>query len=484
MIDDNETRRAAQALQESEARLEALVSSLDDLVFELDGNGIYLGIWTDNDALLVAPRSELLGRSITEALGSEVGLGLMKVIGSVLETGRPEVWEFCLAVPAGVRWFESRVAQIAISEGSSRRVCLLVRDITEQKAAEQEISRLLSREQLLSRLSEALPVGLFEIDIEGRITFDNDRMRAIAGYLPGAADEGLMSSVVSEDRPVLEAALAAALANQPVDDLAIRLLVTNTQRVCEMSLRPLTDAAGVVTGAVGYLSDVTDRAQLHRQLEVRASVDKLTSCFNREASLELVEAMTAAPKVPTEGNALIYVDLDDFKSVNDRLGHAAGDSLLIAAADRLRGAARRGDAVGRLGGDEFLVICPRVESSAQAVRIAERVATATEATIDVGTGVAELRTSVGVAWTTEAIDADTFLAQADGAMYESKRTRRKGVTLFATDSRDASPPVPGAPSVTTPRGVTHKATAQAAVILDPVPREIVEEAKAEDSGGA
>jgi PleD family two-component response regulator len=90
------------------------------------------------------------------------------------------------------------------------------------------------------------------------------------------------------------------------------------------------------------------------------------------------------------------------------------------------------------------VICPRVESSAQAVRIAERVAAVTEATIEVGTGVAELRTSVGVAWTTETIDADAFLAQADRAMYESKRTRRKGVTLFATNSREASPPALGA----------------------------------------
>ncbi len=254
-----------------------------------------------------------------------------------------------------------------------------------------------------------------------------------------------MPSVVAEDRPVLETALAAVLANQPVDELEIRLAVRDTERVCEMDMRPLTDATGVVTGAVGYLSDVTDRARLHRELELKASVDKLTSCLNRDASLELVETMTTAPKAPGEGSAVIYVDLDEFKSVNDRLGHAAGDCLLVAAADRLRGAARKGDAVGRLGADEFLVICPRVESSAQAVRIAERVAAATEAMVDVGTGVVELRTSVGVAWTTEAIDADEFLAQADSAMYESKRTRRKGVTLFATDTRDAGPLAPGAP---------------------------------------
>ncbi len=133
MIDNSEHQRVVQAMSESEARLQAIISSLDDLVFELDENGTYLGIWTDNDALLAAPRSELLGRTLAETISDEVGLGLMKIIGSVLESGRPEIWEYCLEVPAGIRWFESRVAPIATSEGSSRRVCLLVRDITERK---------------------------------------------------------------------------------------------------------------------------------------------------------------------------------------------------------------------------------------------------------------------------------------------------------------------------------------------------------------
>jgi len=143
--------------------------------------------------------------------------------------------------------------------------------------------------------------------------------------------------------------------------------------------------------------------------------------------------MATRPNATGEGRALIYIDLDQFKSVNDRFGHAAGDRLLVAVGERIRGAARKCDAVGRVGGDEFLVICPRVETSAQAVKIAERVKAATTATVDVGPGEVELRTSIGVAWTTDVIDADAFIAQADNAMYESKREGHKGVTLFATD---------------------------------------------------
>ncbi len=434
----SESQRAVEALQESEARLQALLSSLDDVVFELDENGTYLEIWTANDALLAVPRSELLGRTHSEAISEEVGLSLAKVIRQVLETGLPQLWEYPLEVPLGKRWFQGRLAQITGPEGSSRRFCLLVRDITERKVAEKEISRLLSREQLLSRLSEALPIGLFEIDMAGHVAFTNDRMYTIVADLSADTVEALMSSVVAEDRPLFEAAIAAVLANQSVDDVEIRLRSPATQaapdagseRVCALSMRTLSDASGVVSGAVGCLSDVTDRAQLHRELEVKASVDALTSCLNRDASLELIEQMTSAPRPPGEGNAVIFVDLDHFKVVNDRFGHAAGDRLLVAVGDRLRGAARRGDAVGRVGGDEFLVICPRVVSSSQAVRIAERVAAATTTAVDVGPGVVELRTSVGVAWTAGALSADAFLAQADSAMYESKRKCHEGVTLF------------------------------------------------------
>jgi diguanylate cyclase (GGDEF)-like protein/PAS domain S-box-containing protein len=305
----------------------------------------------------------------------------------------------------------------------------------EQSSVEEELR---AREQLLSRLSDALPLGLFQIDATGHVTFTNDRLHTIVGRVPAATIEAQLSAVVAEDKPALQIALASVLADQPVDDIEIRLRLpiseavpgAEAERVCVLSLRALTDSSGVVTGAVGCLSDVTDRVQLRRQLELKASVDELTSCLNRAASLELLARTTAAPHAVGGGNALIFIDLDDFKSVNDRFGHAVGDRLLVAAAERLRGAVRDGDAVGRLGGDEFLVICPQVGSSTQAVRLAERLAAETTATIDLGPGEVELRTSVGVAWTTEALDPDSFVAQADSAMYESKRTGSSAVSLF------------------------------------------------------
>lgn len=309
----------------------------------------------------------------------------------------------------------------------------MTRVAVEQASMEEELR---AREQLLSRLSDALPVGLFQIDTTGHVTFTNDRLHLIVGHVPAATIEAQLSAVVAEDRPVLAAAIAAVLADQRLDDIEIRLTVsggtpTASDRVCSLSLRALTDSAGVVSGAVGCLSDVTDRVQLRRELELRASVDELTRCLNRSASLELLARITAAPRAAGAGNAVIFLDLVEFKSVNDRFGHAAGDRLLVALADRLRAAVRDGDEIGRMGGDEFLVICPRVESPAHAVRVAERIAAATRGTIDVGEGEVELRTSVGVACATEALDAEVFVAQADSAMYESKRAGNRVVSLFA-----------------------------------------------------
>jgi len=116
--------------------------------------------------------------------------------------------------------------------------------------------------------------------------------------------------------------------------------------------------------------------------------------------------------------------------VNDRHGHAAGDQVIAAAADRIKDVLRRGDSVGRLGGDEFLVICPSVINAARALEIARRISVALTALVMTDSGWVELRASVGVVWTMESLNADTLIARADSAMYQSKRVGEHGVTMF------------------------------------------------------
>jgi diguanylate cyclase (GGDEF)-like protein/PAS domain S-box-containing protein len=316
----------------------------------------------------------------------------------------------------------------------------------DQVSAEEELR---ARKQLLSRLSDALPVGLFQIDGDRHVTFTNDRFHAIVGCPPAATADAQFVSVITEDKIRLDAVLSAVLSDEPVDDIEIRLQPAPAspdllpgERVCVLAMRPLTDSDGTVTGAIGCLSDVTDRAQLRRELELRAATDSLTSCMNRARTLELLADVLSDQATSGAPTAIMYIDLDEFKAVNDRFGHAAGDRLLEIAARRLRGAVRDDDEIGRIGGDEFLVICPDVDTTFTALAIGERLTGALTATIRIEPHTVELRASVGIAWTDEPIGADAFIARADHAMYQAKRAQRLSVgarpSLYAIGEGDRS----------------------------------------------
>jgi diguanylate cyclase (GGDEF)-like protein len=178
------------------------------------------------------------------------------------------------------------------------------------------------------------------------------------------------------------------------------------------------------------LLDVTEDARLREELTHRATYDQLTGCLNRTSILEVLEALLAPARRRPAGAAVVYVDLDRFKQVNDRLGHAAGDRLLVHVAQRLLAAVRDGDLVGRLGGDEFLVVCRHVGSAEEAMAIGERIAAAVRGsslTLD-GERVVPLL-SAGIAWTARRTTADSLIARADAAMYQSKRFHGGAPTL-------------------------------------------------------
>ncbi len=348
--------------------------------------------------------------------------------------GRSGIWRGRYKTKQGPwKWVET---ENRLDDGDVPQVLSSMREVDPHEASLEE--QFQAREQLLAQLSDALPVGVFQVDLAGRVTLTNESLHVILGLPQRDSFRAQMATVVDDDLPTVEAALANAFACHSVDGLEVRLRVptgesaaiANRHRVCLLSLRPLTDGAGVVSGAVGCLSDVTDRARLHEELRIRASVDGLTSCFNRAATIELVE-QTMSARDNQLGLALVFADLDRLKVVNDELGHGAGDQLIVAAATRIKDALRVCDAVGRLGGDEFLVICPRVLSAEDAVEIAERISSALTTSVKIGSAWIELRASVGVVWTTERLDADTLIARADRAMYQSKRVGHHGVTLFA-----------------------------------------------------
>jgi diguanylate cyclase (GGDEF)-like protein len=188
---------------------------------------------------------------------------------------------------------------------------------------------------------------------------------------------------------------------------------------------------------VGVVQDVTERKRLESELTRQALHDPLTGLANRALFQDRVaRALGRAARQPAAA-AVLYLDLDDFKRVNDTLGHAAGDALLAAVADRLLNATRGCDTVARLGGDEFAVLLDHVADPGDALTVVDRVLAALARPVAVGAAHLVPRASVGVAHAAPGMSADDLVRDADVAMYHAKRRGAGGYELFVPAMREA-----------------------------------------------
>lgn len=307
-------------------------------------------------------------------------------------------------------------------------------DVSVEMAAQEALA---AREQLLDRLAQALPVGLFQIEVDRRIVYSNERLYEILGTSATEDLVRLTESVTPEHRSLLDEVLTAVLnKDQVASDVELDLCLPETgeRRRCLVSLRALNSPDGAVTGAIVCVSDITASARMHLELADKATFDVLTRCFNRGATMAALDGALAGLGCGRTG--VIFVDLDNFKPVNDRLGHAAGDELLATIATQLTEAMRGKDIVGRIGGDEFLVVCHNIDGPEEILIIAQRIAEVLTQEIVLTAGTVDLSASIGVAWSEPGMSADALVAHADEAMYHSKH-QAQGLPVLYTDTLPA-----------------------------------------------
>jgi len=283
------------------------------------------------------------------------------------------------------------------------------------------------RERMLRRVTESLPVGVLQVDGRGLVDYANARASALLGPLGDDGGPVALRTALAAVHPAQRAALeraAARAAQEGTEPVVIDAWVRpgGEQLRCQFTVTPLT-GAGEPDGALVVVADITDSTRVRDELQARATTDSLTGCLNRAAVLaELDRALAAADGEPL---AVVFIDLDDFKAVNDAHGHVAGDALLTAVGRRLRAQARSGDSVGRLGGDEFLVLCPGVADQAWAAALARRIHHHLDGTFRLGRVRVRSRASVGVAVARPGsgpdASPDAVVARADAAMYRAKR---------------------------------------------------------------
>jgi PAS domain S-box-containing protein len=301
-----------------------------------DAAGVIISVGTEMPDVLGWRPEELIGRPSTDFIHLEDQASAITAWFAMLDTGGDVgVWQGRYRSSDGSwRWIESTNVN-RLNDETDPIVISVLKRVTVEKVSLTETLR--AREQLLTRLSDVLPIGVFQIDAMRTVTFTNDQLTRIVGHSPSATVEAQFSTIDVNDRQRFLYAVEAVLNDRPVDELELHIVrpISDTRtddRFCVVSMRPLTDATDRIAGAVGCVSDVTEQVRLRRQLERRANFDGLTSCLNRSAILDVLTANLDRPRSTGQGVAAIFVDLCSFKGINDRFGHTTGDEVLSLTA--------------------------------------------------------------------------------------------------------------------------------------------------------
>jgi diguanylate cyclase (GGDEF)-like protein/PAS domain S-box-containing protein len=386
---------------------------------------------------------ELIGKSVLDQIHPDDQGRAVEGWLAVLSTRRAQQTRLRRRRKDGTWMWVDTTLHNFLNQPDRNYVLIEIIDVTAEMHAQEVLEE---REELLRRITDAMPVGLLQVDTDRNVIYNNARLLDILHGSPfkdspesdaaagGSADDhadaasssvaDILQTLTEEGRGSFDEALAEVLSAGVDRDVEVDIvLASGAWRRALMSLRALLRTSGEVNGAITCVLDITDSARARQELEKRATFDPLTHCHNRSSILGALQMELDREDSPTTG--VVYVDLDDFKPVNDRLGHAAGDELLTLVAERMGLASRDHDVIGRLGGDEFLVLLRDIPEPDMAMRAAERIGNALCSTFDLSCGTVKLRASLGVACSDAgAITAEELVKLADTAMYESKQQGR------------------------------------------------------------
>ncbi len=306
-------------------------------------------------------------------------------------------------------------------------------DISDRVVA---VTELRESNSLLATTLEATSEGILVVDQSGRISMFNHRfaeMWHVPEHLLDARDGGRVLAWAVEQLVDPDDFLAQAHQLYLTPEAQTRDLVYFADgRVFERSSRPRRSADEVV-GRVWSFRDVTEHERLKQQLAHEALHDSLTGLANKSLFCDRIDHALARLARTDRRVAVLFVDLDEFKNVNDTLGHWAGDALLVQLSDRLTGQLRLADTAARLGGDEFAVLVDDLTDEAVAADIAQRIIDALQVPINLASRRVSLTASVGVAYGSEGADTDELLRNADIAMYAAKAAGKNCVRVYTPE---------------------------------------------------
>lgn len=331
---------------------------------------------------------------------------------------------------AGVRWYSATFAPMQRTvPGASGHVLAILRDVTDERRGADAVRHSEAR---LRAVFDQAAVAIALTDLSGAFVEANTAIERVLGH---RADELLgrpwLHFVPHDDHAAAREALDAIAAGEHESATIEQRFVRRDGRVVWAQLTvSRAEAPDDRGGLVVMLQDITERRALEAQLTWQAYHDPLTNLANRTLFRDRVERALLARRDRPGSVGVLFLDLDNFKHVNDSLGHAAGDQLLFEVARRLLNATRGCDTVARLGGDEFAILLDNIRNAADCTIVAERVLTSMQTAVLLEGREVTVGASIGIVRADEQASADELLRDADVAMYDAKQAGKNRHAIF------------------------------------------------------
>lgn len=433
MIDVTARRAAEEKVRANEQRFRGLTAMSADWYWEQDADLQFTYISPTAEGRAVAEPAELIGKTRFDNLFDWESPAAEREHREITAAHKP-FRDLVVRGRTTGRWGMSSGDPVFDDAGTFIGYRGVGRDITDLKRVEEQLRRSEAR---FRDFAEAAGEFVWETDVEGRYTFLSPKVKNVLEY----NDRDLIGRRVAELMPAGEAERVDRWIEEHTEpdgafrDLEHMVLTRSGTTVWIMvNAVAVRDAAGALLGHRGTVRDVTDRKQAEERISQLATRDPLTGLPNRLLLHDRLEQALVNARRSKESVALMFLDLDRFKNINDSLGHHVGDLLLKEVAARVQGCLRKGDTLSRLGGDEFVVTVEGLQHAEDAAQVARKILNSLARPMEIAGNTLTTSCSVGISiFPADGDDSATLMKNADTAMYHAKEKGRRNYQFFSRE---------------------------------------------------